>query len=101
MRTLARSDVVGLLLAAFLIVGGLLTILVPRDIVVEHLMMGKGASTVEYVTPEGARVYGAVAVSSGIALGALLVWGIRASRPRSGNATGRSMRRAQRRKTRV
>ena len=100
MRTFARSDIVGLLLAVFLVISGLLTILVPREVFVERLMMGKGASTVEHVSPQRARVYGAVAVASGIALGSLLFWGIHSSRPRDDTGSTRQRRRSPERDSR-
>ena len=73
-------EIVGFLIAALVIVSGLLAVLRPNALLVKHTALRR--STFEAVTPERARVYGAVAVVAGTAFAAWIVWGVRRSLPR-------------------
>lgn len=77
MRHFTSSEIGGLGLAAFLFLGGLACVIWPRAIVVIHFtndgVTGRPGSSVESVSPTGARVYGLLGMllGSGIATLAL------------------------------
>ena len=78
LRQLAVVEIVGLLIAVFLIVSGLLAVVRPNALLVKHAYHGRAPrTTFVVVTPERARFYGVVAVVVGAPFGGWLVWGIR------------------------
>jgi hypothetical protein len=82
-RRVAVVDTGGLLVATFLIVGGILAVLRPTAVFVPHPAHGRFTSdTAEALTPQRTRLYGIVAIAAGTGFGALLLWGIRRSLPR-------------------
>jgi len=80
---LSVIDQVGLLLALFFIIGGLLIFFRPEDLVFLHSvgnLSGGIDGELNYVTRAQARVFGGISVVAGAAFGSILIRGIRASR---------------------
>ncbi len=79
---LSVTDQVGLLLALFFVIGGLVAVLRPDDLVFVRLvgtMKGGLRGELDHVTRTETRVYGAISVAAGTAFGGILIRGIRTS----------------------
>ena len=76
-------DKVALLIAALLILGGLVGAIYPRELIIAHGTWGGrargGAPTTlaEFVTPAHARFYGLAAIAGGAALAGIIIWAVR------------------------
>lgn len=79
------TDKVALLVAAFLIFGGIAGFAIRSNFVIPHAAWGDqpgGARTKterEYVTPARARFYSIAAIFGGVALASYVVWTVRTS----------------------
>jgi len=76
-QRISKTDVAGLIIAIFLVIGGFVVVIWPHEAVVQHAGTGKGPTTYEHVTALGARIYGLVSIASGMGLAALIWWGAR------------------------
>jgi len=75
-------DKVALLIAALLITGGIIGVVLPTDFILPHAtthLRARPATLIEHVTPSRARCYGFAAVAGGLVVGAYVWWATRVS----------------------
>ncbi len=80
LRRLHWADKAGVILAGLLIIGGLIALRDPQDMVIVHttgdMRGGQGASVIEIARPATVRFYGITALSLGMGLAVFMVWAL-------------------------
>jgi hypothetical protein len=74
MRRLNSTEIGALILAAFLVIGGIISAAVPREGFVGHQSYRFVPSYIEYVSKGKARAYGLIAVLVGLCLGSVVFY---------------------------
>jgi hypothetical protein len=82
MLRLETMDKVALVVAAILIVGGFLALLLPQDLIfgrATNYPKNRQETLVEHITPSQAKLYGLFAVLGGAVLASYVLWAARTS----------------------
>ena len=80
LRRLHWADTAGIIIAGLLIIGSLIALLGPQDIIIFHAtgdMSGQQSGVLETTTPTTIRSYAIAALSLGVGLAVFMFWALK------------------------